>query len=254
MPTPVQLVAHRGYAAVYPENTESALVGAVAGGARYIEFDVQLTRDRVPILLHDDSFSRTADDARKVHDTNFADLHTLDVGEPRRFGSRFRGTPVCSLQRSMELLAAWPHVTAFVELKRQSLSHFGVSQVFDAVLPILEPTLDQCVIISFVEEALRESRRRCRAPIGWAVRTWNSAAQRVANDLAPEFLFCNVNKLPADPAAVWQGPWQWVIYEIVDPIRAMELSASGMHFIETMEFVEMRTALARAAAKGPETE
>lgn len=240
---PVQLVAHRGYAARYPENTELALSAAVAAGARYIEFDVQLTRDRVPVLLHDESFARTAGHAADVYETDMVDVGAMDVGEAGRFGSRFEGTPVCDLRRAAELLADWPEVTAFVELKRQSLNRFGVPAVFDAVLPVLAPVLSQCVIISFVAEALLESRRRCDAPVGWAVRNWNQAAHRQVDDMQPEYLFCNVNKLPANPAKVWQGPWQWVIYEIVDPDKAIALATAGMNYIETMQFVEMHSAL-----------
>ena len=55
------VVAHRGYAARYPENTIVALAAAVAGGTRFLEFDVQLSRDEVPLLCHDESLSRVAD-------------------------------------------------------------------------------------------------------------------------------------------------------------------------------------------------
>jgi len=245
---PVHLVAHRGYAARYPENTESALMAAVAAGARYVEFDVQLTRDGVPILLHDEGFLRTAGRPVDVHAVSMADLDNFDVGEAGRFGSRFERTPVCDLRTAAELLAGWPQVTAFVELKRHSLSRVGIAKVFDAVLPILEPVLSQCVVISFVAEALQESRRRCDAPVGWAVRTWNEASRRQAEDIQPEYLFCNVDKLPADPANIWQGPWQWVIYEITDPDQALQLARSGMSFIETMQFGEMHAALKERGA------
>ena len=245
---PVQLVAHRGYAARYPENTEPALIAAVDAGARYIEFDVQLTRDGVPVLLHDESFLRTAGQSADVRDIDQADLGRFDVGEAKRFGSRFERTAVCDLRRAAELLAGWPQVTAFVELKRQSLTRFGVAEVFDAVMPVLQPVLSQCVIISFVAEALQESRRRCDAPVGWAVRRWNKASQREAEDMQPEYLFCNVDKLPINPANIWQGPWRWVIYEITDPDQAIKLASSGMNYIETMRFGEMHAALKERGA------
>ncbi|HEY9197768.1 MAG TPA: glycerophosphodiester phosphodiesterase family protein, partial [Gammaproteobacteria bacterium] len=50
---PPILIAHRGYAARHPENTLSALQAAVAAGARWLEFDVQLSADHEPVLLHD---------------------------------------------------------------------------------------------------------------------------------------------------------------------------------------------------------
>ncbi len=244
----LQLVAHRGYAASYPENTELALRAAVEAGARLIEFDVQLTRDGVPVLLHDDNFARTAGHPAYINEIDFSALTDFDVGEVTRFGRSFTATPVCSLQRLTELLEGWPEVTAFVELKRQSLEHVGVESLFDAVLPVLQPVLDQCIIISFVADALVESRRRCAAPVGWAVRKWNDKAREQAEKLAPEYLFCNVEKLPNDPAEIWQGPWQWVIYEITDPDQAIELAGRGMNLIETMQFVEMQEALRKRGA------
>ena len=43
------LVAHRGWASCYPENTLPAVAAALAAGAAYIEIDIQLTRDLVPV-------------------------------------------------------------------------------------------------------------------------------------------------------------------------------------------------------------
>ncbi len=243
MPEPLQLVAHRGYAAARPENTAVALSAAVAAGATWLEFDVQMTRDGVPVLLHDPTFARTGGDPSVVYERNLSELADMDVCERERFGSQFSPTPVCTLRRAAELLASWPQVTAFVELKRHSLKRFGPAAMVEAVLADLQPVLNQCVIISFVDAALEETRRRCAAPVGWAVRTWNKAARNTAGGLAPEYLFCNVNKLPADPAAVWQGPWNWVIYEIVDPDQALQLHAQGFHYIETMAIAELRAAL-----------
>ncbi len=240
MPEPLQLVAHRGYAAAWPENTAPALTAAVDAGARMLEFDVQMTRDGVPVLLHDETFARTGGNPSAVHDLDLADLADIDVCEADRFGSRHSPTPVCSLQRAVELMAGWPDVTAFIELKRQSMARFGVPAVVEAVLSDLHPVVDQCVIISFVAQALEETRRRCAAPVGWAVRTWDDASRRQAEELLPEYLFCNVDKLPADSADVWQGPWRWVIYEIVDADLAIRLHQQGFHCIETMAIAEMR--------------
>ena len=55
----VEVVAHRGYAAKYLENTLEALSEAIKAGATMVEFDVQFTKDLTPIMLHDDNFKRT---------------------------------------------------------------------------------------------------------------------------------------------------------------------------------------------------
>ena len=56
--------------------------------------------------------------------------------------------------------------------------------------------------------------------------------------MAPEYLFCNVTKLPSE-GALPTGPWQWAIYEITDPSLALDLCRRGAGFIETMEIGEM---------------
>ena len=55
-----EIVAHRGDAEHFPENTLPALESAVQLGSRYGEVDVQLTSDRVPVVFHDADLARVA--------------------------------------------------------------------------------------------------------------------------------------------------------------------------------------------------
>jgi glycerophosphoryl diester phosphodiesterase len=86
------IVAHRGDSFRAPENTlEAAQLGWEAGAAAW-EFDVQLTRDGVPIVLHDESLLRTTDVALKfagdsrsrdgfhVADFDLDEVRSLDAG------------------------------------------------------------------------------------------------------------------------------------------------------------------------------
>lgn len=63
---PGHLVAHRGCAARYPENTLAAVAAALQEGACCVEVDVQLSADRVPVLMHDNG-SCTMSPPRKWH-------------------------------------------------------------------------------------------------------------------------------------------------------------------------------------------
>ena len=58
MPVPL-IIGHRGASAVAPENTMAAFREAIAVGADGIEFDVRLTRDGVPVVIHDSTLRRT---------------------------------------------------------------------------------------------------------------------------------------------------------------------------------------------------
>ena len=212
-------------------------------GATQIEFDVQLTRDRVPILLHDADFERTGRDSAVVMDIDFADTQAIEVSETDKFGAAFAGIRAPSLEAVLHDVGGWPEVTAFVELKRHSIERFGVDAVLDAVLPLIEPVRAQCVLISFHAEVLRAARERAQLPIGWALRSYDEKSRQAAEELAPEYLFCNQVRLPPAPEPLWQGPWDWVVYEIVDPDVASELVARGIAVIETKDYARMARAL-----------
>ena len=55
----MEIWAHRGASARQPENTIAAFRAAMAGGADGVEFDVQLSADGVPVVIHDEKVERT---------------------------------------------------------------------------------------------------------------------------------------------------------------------------------------------------
>jgi glycerophosphoryl diester phosphodiesterase len=73
------IIGHRGAAAVAPENTMAAFEAAIAAGAEGIEFDVRLSRDGVPVVIHDDTLSRTHGLRRRVADLTGHELDQLGV-------------------------------------------------------------------------------------------------------------------------------------------------------------------------------
>ncbi len=131
---PPKLVAHRGYALRYPENTLPSLRAAIEAGARYIEFDVQMTADGVPVLLHDADLWRTGRLDKKIHDMSIDQVMQVEVTEETRLGGRFTDVNIPLLGEIVDLLQAHPEITAFVELKRASLARFGVEKMVDRVL------------------------------------------------------------------------------------------------------------------------
>lgn len=79
MITPL-IIGHRGASAVAPENTMAAFREAIAAGADGIEFDVRLTRDGVPVVIHDGSLRRTAGLSQRVADLDWSEIRRVDVG------------------------------------------------------------------------------------------------------------------------------------------------------------------------------
>jgi len=77
----VDVIAHRGGAAEAPEGTVTAFRTAIANGVDWIEFDVRLTADGVPVVLHDATLERTAGDPRAVGEMTYDQLRLLDAGD-----------------------------------------------------------------------------------------------------------------------------------------------------------------------------
>ena len=90
-----RVVGHRGAAGHAPENTLAGLRKAVELGATWVEFDVVLTGDGVPVLLHDDTLERTTNGRGSIAETALADVRSLDAGS--WFSERFAGERVPTL-------------------------------------------------------------------------------------------------------------------------------------------------------------
>lgn len=76
-----KFIAHRGASKAAPENTLKAFKKAAQLGAKMVEFDVQLTKDGVPVVIHDETIDCTTNGCGKVIDFSLAELQQFDAGE-----------------------------------------------------------------------------------------------------------------------------------------------------------------------------
>jgi len=90
------LIAHRGYSSEAPENTFAAFDLAIERGYWDIEFDVQLTSDGVPVIIHDETLERTTNGVGLVAEHTYAELAKLDAGS--WFAESFAGQRIPSLE------------------------------------------------------------------------------------------------------------------------------------------------------------
>src|SRR5690606_28121624 len=114
--------AHRGGAALWPENTLAAFEGALALGYRYIETDVRMTRDGKIVCFHDETLERTTNGRGRVADIDYAELARLDAGhrfspDGRTFPFRGQGLRVPTLE---EALALHPDLRLNIEIKQRT--------------------------------------------------------------------------------------------------------------------------------------
>jgi len=104
---------HRGASHAAPQNTLAAFRKAVAVGADGIELDVHLSRDGVPVVIHNDSVDATTDGTGLVREMTLAQLKALDAGV--RFDAQFVGERIPTLEEVLAEVGA--RLLTNIELK-----------------------------------------------------------------------------------------------------------------------------------------
>lgn len=238
----IELIAHRGYASIFPENTLAAFAGALDSGARYIETDIQLSKDGVPVLFHDKDMKRLFNVNGAIHDYTFEQLKQYPLSYPQRFGDQFSHIRITPLADLVTLLKKRPKITAFIELKRIALKHHGQGVVLDTVIRMLKPVQSQCIIISFSLDVLLAAHRRHWPRIGVVFDKWKERKQKIVSEIKPEFIFCDVNGLPWW-GTFYTGKTKLAVYEVDKPRVAKKLAKRGVDFIETFAIGDLIHAL-----------
>ena len=163
MPNGPLILGHRGASAVAPENTLAAFSRALAVGADGIEFDVRLSRDGVPVVIHDASLKRTGRVDRLVAELSVDELQEIDVGSwfsrpgpnaSESFHSdKFRGEKLPTLAQVLELFNSNSGLL-YVELKSDS-PEAGVALAAEVVKLVREfRSAGRVVVESFDHAAI----------------------------------------------------------------------------------------------------
>lgn len=116
------IIGHRGNSAHAPENTLAAFQRAIEDGSDGVEFDVQLSKDGVPVVIHDHSLVRTARRDENVSDLTADQLGKVDVGSwfnakfPKRARPEFAAETIPTLEQALRLLESSSGLI-YIELK-----------------------------------------------------------------------------------------------------------------------------------------
>jgi glycerophosphoryl diester phosphodiesterase len=147
------VVAHRGYAGIAPENTLVALHAGVSAGADWIEFDVRTTADGVPVVVHDRVLGRTVSGTGPIAEVAFDDLRARDAGG--WFAPAFAGLRVPTLAEVLDLLApAGPQL--LLEIKPPSTTEQTKAILVEVAARGL---VGRTVLQSFADPILRDAAR-----------------------------------------------------------------------------------------------
>jgi len=147
-------IAHRGASNAAPANTLAAFEKAVELGADGIEFDVHLSADGIPVVIHDFSVDSTTDGSGRVADLTLAQLEQLDAGSS--FDPAFAGERIPTLEKVLETFG--DRLLLNIELKDLSLRDSGLERA--VIAQIEQRGLGNRVILSsFNPFSLRRAKK-----------------------------------------------------------------------------------------------
>jgi glycerophosphoryl diester phosphodiesterase len=215
-----RVIGHRGAMAYAPENTAASFREAKARGCAWVEFDVRLTRDGVPVLIHDDALNRTTNGKGRVA--------ALDAG--LWFGPEFAGERILTLARAVALLGELD-LGANIELKPVRKHQTEMAKAVAAVLaPRWPEHLPPPLLSSFDRKVLAAlAALEVPWPRGYLAkalpRRWRSEARR----LGCRSIHCAHQRLkPAQARAVKAAGFVLTAYTVNDPARAATLFDWGV--------------------------
>lgn len=236
---PLAFIAHRGYAGHFPENSLAAIRAALRAGASYIEVDVQLSRDRVPVLFHDCDLRRLCGRSGGVHEYTAEALTGLSLRQPEISSQEQGGeVQIARLDSLVDILTTYPQLHLFVELKTISIERFGTATVAEKVIELLAPLLNRCTLISYSHEVLHEAQARHWGSVGWINDDWHKLRQLQSELQGYAYLFCDLNSLPPT-GELGFGTAQLAVYECSNFGQALALAERGVDLIETFFIAEM---------------
>ena len=234
-----RLVAHRGDMTTYPENSLLAFTKAAQLGFKHIELDVQLSSDHVPIVMHDPCLKRTTGIDKQVTQLLADKLASYKLKYQNNLSCESHGLlQIATLEQTIDQLNIFSDINLFVEVKRESIDYFDLEIVMKPILKAVSQAKFTVVIISFVTEVLWYVQERKTHPVGWVLKKYNDEYREIAELIQPEYLYCNVKKI-SDPSKLWEGDWQWALYDIKDPKKARNLLEQGVDLIETGDIVKL---------------
>lgn len=121
-----QIIAHRGASYYAPENTKAAIELAAQQGAKWIEVDLQLTRDNNIVIMHNSTVTKRTDGSGKILKMDFSELSKLDAGSWH--SEQYVGEKILSLPQLIDLVVKL-NLNVNLEIKKHSGINKKVAEI-----------------------------------------------------------------------------------------------------------------------------
>ena len=225
------VIGHRGAVGHAPENTLAGIRKAATLGVTWVEFDVALTKDGEPVLLHDETVDRTTDRKGKLADLTLAEIRTLDAGT--WFSGDFAGERIPTLDEAIAELESLG-LNANVEIKPTSGREADTGRVVaERVAAHWPQDRPPPLFSSFQPDALAAARRAApEIPRGLLLRRPSRGWRQWAEDLACWSIHCNHRNLDRRTAEqVLKAGYHLLAYTVNDAGRAERLFNWGVEAV-----------------------
>ena len=222
-------LAHRGFSGRYPENTMLAFTKAIEAGCDGIALEVQLTKDRELVVIHDEKLDRTTDGKGYVCDYTLAELKTLSASG--HFQDIYGRTEIPTLKEYFELVADTDIVTN-VELKTGVNIYPGIEQ---KVLRLIQDyKLSERIIISSFNHysALMFKKLAPQIKCGLLEESWIIGMSGYAKKLGIDYLhpiyYCVTDSYVQEAQAHDLGINTWTVNNREDIQRLKNLNINAI--------------------------
>ncbi len=228
-----RIIAHRGGGALAPENTLAAIRKAAEMGFGGVEFDVMLSADAVPVVIHDETLERTTDGHGTVAGTPYDALARLDAGA--RFGPEFRGERIPSFAQAGKLcveLGLW----ANVEIKPAPGFERETGEAAARLARQWWHGKAPAPLLSSFQPAALEAARASAPELnrGYLTDRIESGWRKTAQQLECVSVNCNFKHLTAARAGEIRDAGYWLLcWTVNDTATARELFSWGVDGIFT---------------------
>ncbi len=214
-----RIVAHRGGGALAPENTLGAIRLGAAMGFKGVEFDVMLTADAVPIIIHDETLERTTNGRGSVPGMKYSELVSLDAGKGERIPKFEEAAQLCrelGLWANVEIKPARGHERATGDVVARMTRELWKRA---PITPLLS---------SFSPDAL------AAAPRGGLCDKLPDDWRSILKQLGCISVHCNYKSLNGTLAAeIHAAGYGILVWTVNDPAIARQMFASGADCLVT---------------------
>ena len=232
-----EIIGHRGACGYAPENTLASIQSAADMGIEWVEIDVKLTSDDVPIIFHDENLLRTTDHDALVKDTPYSAIQELDAGS--WFGESFVDEKIPTLEEAVELIIELG-LGLNLEIKPCKGREVETAQVALDYLARIWDDHDKILISSFSEVSLETADEMLHGDwaIGYLFDEIPEKWQDMAKHLNAKTININGNRDDLNREfveSIIDEGYGILAYTINNPMRAKELISWGVDSIVTDE-------------------